>query len=192
VDDYTDEIKFVVVLFLLHHPPAPPLLLLLLLIIIWQVCLKCFIVFYIQMLASASDPHLGGRDIDLILAEHFSTDFQSRYRIDPRSNPRAFLRLTAEVEKLKKQMSANSTTLPVNIECFMDDKDVHGDMKRYGNVQFVNCVPANDGSCRGKYSYVHVHAHMTSNLMFFNLETGSCKVPLGSLFQFVYIGHQVV
>jgi heat shock protein len=82
------------------------------------------------MLASASDPNLGGRDIDLILAEHFSTDFQNRYKIDPRTNPRAFLRLLTEVEKLKKQMSANSTRLPMNIECFMNDKDVHGDMKR--------------------------------------------------------------
>lgn len=43
---------------------------------------------------------------------------------------RAFVRLLAEAEKLKKQMSANSTTLPLNIECFMDDKDVSGDMKR--------------------------------------------------------------
>lgn len=43
---------------------------------------------------------------------------------------RAFIRLLAEVEKLKKQMSANSTMLPLNIECFMDDKDVHGQMKR--------------------------------------------------------------
>jgi heat shock protein len=82
------------------------------------------------MLGSASDPNLGGRDIDLILAEHFCNDFQSRYHIDPHSNHRAFLRLTAEVEKLKKHMSANSTKLPMNIECFMVDKDVHGDMKR--------------------------------------------------------------
>lgn len=36
----------------------------------------------------------------------------------------------AEAEKLKKQMSANSTTLPLNIECFMNDKDVSGEMKR--------------------------------------------------------------
>lgn len=43
---------------------------------------------------------------------------------------RAFLRLLTEVEKLKKQMSANSTTLPLNIECFMNDKDVSGEMKR--------------------------------------------------------------
>lgn len=40
------------------------------------------------------------------------------------------MRLLAEVEKLKKQMSANSTTLPLNIECFMNDKDVSGEMKR--------------------------------------------------------------
>ncbi|KAL1122529.1 hypothetical protein AAG570_002860 [Ranatra chinensis] len=84
----------------------------------------------LKMLASASDPNLGGRDIDAILAEHFSNDFQTRYRLDPRTNPRAYLRLLTEVEKLKKQMSANSTRLPMNIECFMNDKDVHGDMKR--------------------------------------------------------------
>lgn len=82
------------------------------------------------MLACCSDPNLGGRDIDKILADHFSLDFVTRYKIDPRGNARAYLRLLAEVEKLKKQMSANSTTLPMNIECFMDDKDVHGDMKR--------------------------------------------------------------
>uniref|UniRef100_A0A1B6CM60 Uncharacterized protein n=1 Tax=Clastoptera arizonana TaxID=38151 RepID=A0A1B6CM60_9HEMI len=84
----------------------------------------------LKMLSSASDPYLGGRNIDLILAEHFSQEFVTKYRVDPKTNPRAFLRLLTEVEKLKKQMSANSTRLPMNIECFMDDKDVHGDMKR--------------------------------------------------------------
>nr|CAD7396596.1 unnamed protein product [Timema poppensis] len=84
----------------------------------------------LKMLSCTADPQLGGRDVDLILAEHFCTDFQQRYRLDPKSNPRAFLRLLQEVEKLKKQMSANSTKMPMNIECFMDDKDVYGDMKR--------------------------------------------------------------
>lgn len=82
------------------------------------------------MLASAADSQLGGRDIDVILAEHFCKDFKTRYNIDVHTNPRAYLRLLAEAEKLKKQMSANSTTLPLNIECFMEEKDVHGDMKR--------------------------------------------------------------
>jgi heat shock protein len=84
----------------------------------------------LKMLASTFDSQLGGREFDYILAEHFSKDFKSRYNIDPRTNARAFLRLLAEVEKIKKQMSANSTKLPMNIECFMDDKDVHADIKR--------------------------------------------------------------
>lgn len=84
----------------------------------------------LKMLASTADPQLGGRDIDILLAESFSEQFKSKYNIEPTKNPRAMLRLLGEVEKLKKQMSANSTKLPLNIECFMNDKDVHGDMKR--------------------------------------------------------------
>lgn len=84
----------------------------------------------LKMLATGHDSNLGGRDIDIILANYFCKDFQARYKIDAHSNPRAYLRLLAEVEKIKKQMSANSTKLPLNIECFMDEKDVHGEMKR--------------------------------------------------------------
>ncbi|XP_033213436.1 97 kDa heat shock protein [Belonocnema kinseyi] len=95
-----------------------------------QVCICAFHKGKLKMLASAADSQLGGRDIDTILAEHFCKDFQTRYKIDAHNNPRAYLRLLAEVEKLKKQMSANSTNLPLNIECFMEEKDVHGEMKR--------------------------------------------------------------
>merc|ERR1719414_1677496 len=38
--------------------------------------------------------------------------------------PRAFLKLTSEVEKVKKQMSANTNKLPLNIECFMEERDL--------------------------------------------------------------------
>lgn len=95
-----------------------------------QVSICAFHKGKLKMLASTADSQLGGRDIDSILAEHFCKDFQSRYNIDPHTNPRAYIRLLGEVEKLKKQMSANSTMLPLNIECFMDEKDVHGEMKR--------------------------------------------------------------
>ncbi|KRT83715.1 hypothetical protein AMK59_3402, partial [Oryctes borbonicus] len=84
----------------------------------------------LEMLSCVSDPNLGGRNIDFTLAEHFKHEFIKKYRIDASQNPRAYIRLLGEVEKLKKQMSVNSTTLPLNIECFMDDKDVHGEMKR--------------------------------------------------------------
>lgn len=84
----------------------------------------------LKMLATACDPDIGGRNFDLRLAEHFNEDFKKRYKIDAKTNPRAMIRLMSEAEKLKKLMSANSTDLPLNIECFMEDKDVTARMKR--------------------------------------------------------------
>lgn len=84
----------------------------------------------LRILATATDPQCGGRDIDMALADYFCQDFITRYKLDPRKNQRAFLRLLQEVEKIKKQMSANSTRLPLNIECFMEERDVSSDMQR--------------------------------------------------------------
>ncbi|XP_026764981.1 97 kDa heat shock protein isoform X2 [Galleria mellonella] len=84
----------------------------------------------LRVLATASDPQCGGRDIDMGLAEYFAQDFITRFKLDARKNQRAYLRLLQEIEKLKKQMSANSTRLPLNIECFMEERDVSGDMQR--------------------------------------------------------------
>jgi molecular chaperone DnaK (HSP70) len=83
------------------------------------------------MLAVEADPCLGGRDFDKVLVEYFVEDFKTRYKVDANTNPKAYVRLTQECEKLKKLMSANSTTIPLNIECFMNDKDVSGKMDRY-------------------------------------------------------------
>ncbi|KAH8270458.1 hypothetical protein KR018_010243 [Drosophila ironensis] len=83
----------------------------------------------LKMLASTWD-QIGGRDIDLALADHFAKEFQERYKINAKTNARANLRLLTEIEKLKKQMSANSTKLPLNIECFLDDVDVSSAMQR--------------------------------------------------------------
>ena len=57
--------------------------------------------------------------------------FKKLFKIDASKNKKAYIKLLTEVEKLKKQMSANSTKLPINIECFMDDKDVSGRMSRW-------------------------------------------------------------
>ncbi|XP_058129730.1 heat shock protein 105 kDa isoform X2 [Anopheles ziemanni] len=83
----------------------------------------------LKMLASCSDS-VGGRDFDMKLAMHFNKEFQTKYKIDASSKKRAFLRLLTEVEKLKKNMSANSTKLPLNIECFMNEIDVQSSLQR--------------------------------------------------------------
>uniref|UniRef100_T1PDV7 Hsp70 protein n=1 Tax=Musca domestica TaxID=7370 RepID=T1PDV7_MUSDO len=83
----------------------------------------------LKMLASTWD-YIGGRDFNTVLADHFAKEFQDRYKINAKTNARCWLRLITEVEKLKKQMSANSTKLPLNIECFMEDVDVSSSMQR--------------------------------------------------------------
>ena len=45
-------------------------------------------------------------------------------------NKKATMKLLTECVKLKKLMAANTNRLPINIECFMDDKDVSGHMDR--------------------------------------------------------------
>lgn len=84
----------------------------------------------LKVLGSAFDPYLGGRNFDEKLVEHFCTEFKTKYKLDVKSKIRALLRLYQECEKLKKLMSSNSTDIPLNIECFMNDIDVSGRMNR--------------------------------------------------------------
>uniref|UniRef100_A0A8C7SPE3 Heat shock protein 4a n=1 Tax=Oncorhynchus mykiss TaxID=8022 RepID=A0A8C7SPE3_ONCMY len=84
----------------------------------------------ISMLASAFDAELGGKDFDEVLVNHFCEEFGKKYKLDVKTKPRALVRLYQECEKLKKLMSANSSDLPLNIECFMNDIDVTGKLNR--------------------------------------------------------------
>lgn len=84
-----------------------------------------------QVLATAFDSYLGGRNFDEVLVDYFCEEFKGKYKLNVRDNPRALLRLHQECEKLKKLMSANSSDLPLNIECFMNDMDVSSRMNRF-------------------------------------------------------------
>lgn len=78
----------------------------------------------------SSYAQIGGRNFDEALANYFMDDFATKYKMDVRSNKKAKLKLLTEVEKLKKQMSANTNKMPLNIECFMNDVDVKGVVDR--------------------------------------------------------------
>lgn len=91
---------------------------------------KWFSFLSLQVLASAFDSELGGKDFDEILVQYFCKEFAKKYKLDVRSKPRALVRLYQECEKLKKLMSANSSDLPLNIECFMNDIDVSSKLNR--------------------------------------------------------------
>ncbi|MBN3297523.1 HS105 protein, partial [Amia calva] len=59
----------------------------------------------LKVLATAFDPYLGGRNFDQRLVDFFSAEFKTKYRMDVKY-------------------------IPLNIECFMDDRDVSGKMNR--------------------------------------------------------------
>uniref|UniRef100_A0A3B4H4D7 Heat shock protein family A (Hsp70) member 4 like n=1 Tax=Pundamilia nyererei TaxID=303518 RepID=A0A3B4H4D7_9CICH len=96
----------------------------------FQVSITAFHKGKLKVLATAFDPYLGGRNFDEALVDYFCEEFKSKYKLNVRDNPRAVLRLYQECEKLKKLMSANSSDLPLNIECFMNDIDVSSRMNR--------------------------------------------------------------
>lgn len=82
-----------------------------------------------KVLATAYDHNLGGRDIDYALVQHFSKEFQTKYKIDILSNPKATFRLAAGCEKLKKVLSSNAEA-PLNVESIMNDVDVSSKLHR--------------------------------------------------------------
>lgn len=95
-----------------------------------QVSVVAFNKGKLKVLAADHDTGFGGRQLDRLLRDHFIAEFKTKFGIDAASRPKPYQRLLDECEKLKKLMSANSQTLPLNIECFMEDKDVRGGVNR--------------------------------------------------------------
>src|SRR5207248_8286437 len=79
--------------------------------------------------ATAFDRHLGGRNIDKALVDHFAAEFKKKYKIDIKANAKALTRVTTAAERLKKILSANAQA-PLSIESLMEDKDVRTTLKR--------------------------------------------------------------
>jgi heat shock protein 4 len=79
--------------------------------------------------ATACDRHFGGRNFDIALAERLADEFKEKYKIDIRTNPKAYSRTVAAAEKLKKVLSANPQA-PMSIESLMNDVDVNTIIKR--------------------------------------------------------------
>ncbi|KAJ8297812.1 hypothetical protein KUTeg_024343 [Tegillarca granosa] len=98
----------------------------------------------LKVLSVASDPSLGGRDFDKVIRDYFVEEFKKKYKIDASSKPKALVRLTQECEKVKKLMSANSEPIPLNIECFMEDKDVTGKIDRATFEELASKLSASD------------------------------------------------
>ncbi|XP_042057010.1 heat shock 70 kDa protein 15-like [Salvia splendens] len=104
-----------------------------------QVCIAAFKKGQLKILAHSYDQCLGGRDFDEVLIQHFAAKFKDEYKVDFYQNASACLRLRAACEKLKKVLSVNAEA-SLNIQCFMDEKDVIGFIKRDDFEQISNPI----------------------------------------------------
>ncbi|KAI0744328.1 heat shock protein 70, partial [Daedaleopsis nitida] len=89
--------------------------------------------------STAYDRHVGGRDIDYALLQHFAAEFKEKYKIDVLSNPKAIFRLSAGCDKIKKVLSANAEA-PLNVESIMNDIDAHSRLTREEYEQLISGV----------------------------------------------------
>ncbi|KAI0665859.1 heat shock protein [Trametes maxima] len=79
--------------------------------------------------STAYERHVGGRDIDYALLQHFAHEFKDKYKIDVLSNPKAIFRLSAGCDRVKKVLSANAEA-PLNVESIMNDVDATSRLTR--------------------------------------------------------------
>ncbi|KAK7692144.1 hypothetical protein QCA50_003763 [Cerrena zonata] len=89
--------------------------------------------------ATAYETHVGGRDIDYALVQHFAEEFKGKYKIDVLSNPKAMFRLQAGCDKVKKILSANAEA-PLNVESIVNDVDASSRLTREEYEQLIDPV----------------------------------------------------
>ena len=82
------------------------------------------------ILGNSSTTSTGGKFLDKALLDFVMTEVEAKHKCDVRNNPKAKNKLRLAVEKIKKQMSANSNKLPLQIENLVDEVDVNMSLER--------------------------------------------------------------
>lgn len=70
-----------------------------------------------------SSTFVGGRDFDMMLSDFFIGEFLKKYNIKLQKGQIEYLRLLKESEKIKKQMSTNSTNLILKVSNILKDEE---------------------------------------------------------------------
>lgn len=94
-----------------------------------QVAVVSFTQGKLKVLSTAWDIHLGGRDFDEMLVQHFNQYIKDKYKLDCLSEAKPTMKLRKECERVKKILSANSV-VPFTVEYIMNETDVKGEIKR--------------------------------------------------------------
>ena len=95
-----------------------------------QSCLAAVSKHGASLLASSTSTKTGGKHLDSALLDFAITEIEAKYGCEVRNNRKAVNKLRLAVEKIKKQMSANSNKLPLQIENLCEDLDVNLSLDR--------------------------------------------------------------
>ena len=74
-------------------------------------CLQCFLCV-----------ECAGRNVDHKILNHFAAQWAEKKKLNLHESPKAVLRLTAAIDKVKQQLSGytSSVKLPINVECLQE------------------------------------------------------------------------
>jgi heat shock protein 1/8 len=82
-----------------------------------------------EVKATGGDARLGGSDIDNIMVNHFTTEFNKKYSLDMTKNAKAMRRLRTACESAKRTLST-ATVAKVEIDSLYEGNDFSGSITR--------------------------------------------------------------
>jgi heat shock 70kDa protein 1/2/6/8 len=82
-----------------------------------------------EVKATAGDTHLGGEDFDNRMVDHFSKEFQRKYKKDLSTNSRALRRLRTACERAKRTLSS-ATQASIEVDSLFEGIDFYTSISR--------------------------------------------------------------
>ncbi|CAG4969944.1 unnamed protein product [Parnassius apollo] len=82
-----------------------------------------------EVRSTAGDTHLGGEDFDCRMVDHFSQEFEKKYKKNLKENPKAIRRLRTACERAKRTLSS-STEASIEIDALHEGIDFYSKISR--------------------------------------------------------------
>lgn len=82
-----------------------------------------------EVRSTAGDTHLGGEDFDSRMVDHFSQEFEKKYKKNIKGNPKALRRLRTVCERAKRTLSS-STEASIEIDALHEGIDFYSKITR--------------------------------------------------------------
>ena len=93
----------------------------------------------INILSVSSERFCGARDLDFLIAEKISYEFQKKYGIDPLDSPKAKISLMNTINKVRKTLTVNKEGT-ISIDEIIKGKDLTFNLTREKMEEFINPI----------------------------------------------------